>query len=412
MAPNEELLRAYARLAVRKGVNLQSGQVLVLNAPVEARDFVSYLVEEAYRSGARYVLVNYGDDRVTRLRYLLADDEALDYFPRWMGEGYAQMAREGAAFLSIYAPDPDLLADIPASRVARGDKARREAFRGYYAYTMSDRARWSLISVPTPAWARKVFPDLSEGEAVEVLWDAVLGISRVRPGDPLENWDLHRRNLERRVAYLNAKRYRKLHFRGEGTDLVVGLPEGHIWHGGGATDHAGIPFQPNIPTEEVYTMPHRLEVEGYVRNTKPLNVHGTLVDGFTLWFEGGRVVRFTAERGEETLRHLLDTDEGARHLGEVALVPVDSPVAQSGLLFYNTLYDENASCHLALGQAYPTTLQGGPDLSEDELRARGANRSLIHEDFMIGSPTLDVDGILPDGTREPLLRRGLWAFEV
>jgi len=412
VAFEEGMLQAYARLAVRKGVNLQSGQVLVLNAPLEAKEFVAHVVEEAYRVGAKYVFVNYGDDRVTRLRYLLASDDALDYFPQWFGEGYAQLAREGAAFLSIYAPDPDLLVDIAAQRVARGDKARREAFRSYYTYTMSDRARWSLVSVPTPAWAKKVFPELPEAEAVEALWDVVLRISRVMPGDPLENWDQHRRDLEQRVAYLNAKGYRELHFRGEGTDLHLGLPEGHIWHGGGATDQLGIPFQPNIPTEEVYTMPHRLEVEGYVRNTKPLNVHGALVDNFTLWFEKGRVVRFSVERGEETFRHLLDTDEGARYLGEVALVSVNSPIAQSGLLFYNTLYDENASCHLALGQAYPTTLKGGTELSDDELRARGANRSLIHEDFMIGSPTLDVDGILPDGTREALLRQGLWAFEV
>lgn len=408
----DERLKTYARLAVLAGVALQKDQDLVLRTPLEAQPLAEEIVRIAYAHGARYVHVEWNDEGVTRARYEHASDQALGYFPAWVAGGYETMAREGAAFLTIYAPNPDLLSDLSPARVALGTKTVSEAMKGYRAFMMSDRARWSLISYPTSSWAKKVFPDLSLEEAKARLWDVILRTARAATGDPLENWRAHRKNLERRVEALNAKRYRALHYRAPGTDLKVGLPEGHIWYGGGSIDTRGIPFLPNIPTEEVYTMPHRERVEGTVRATKPLVYNGSLIDDFTLTFENGRVVSAQAARGEDVLKQLLEMDEGARYLGEVALVPVDSPIYQENILFYNTLFDENAACHLALGEAYPTTIEGGVDLSKEELLARGANTSLVHEDFMIGSPELSIDGELPSGQSEAVFRQGRWAFEV
>ncbi|MDY0322807.1 MAG: aminopeptidase [Candidatus Carbobacillus sp.] len=409
---HDERLKEYAKLAVLAGVALQKDQDLVVRAPLEAQPLAEEIVRLAYAQGARYVHMEWSDEGITRARFEHASDQALQYFPKWIANGYEEMAQAGAAFLTIYAPNPDLLSDLPPTRVAMGTKTVSEVMKGYRAYLMSDRARWSLISYPTSSWAKKVFPELDIEEAKKRLWEVILRTARAATGDPLENWRKHRRNLERRVDILNAKRYRALYYRAPGTDLKVGLPEGHLWHGGGSIDARGIPFLPNIPTEEVYTMPHRERVEGTVRATKPLVYNGSLIDGFTLTFENGRVVSARAERGEDVLHQLLDMDEGARYLGEVALVPVDSPIYAEQILFYNTLFDENASCHLALGEAYPTTLEGGVDLSKEALRAKGANTSLVHEDFMIGSPELSIDGERPDGTLEPVFRQGKWAFEV
>ncbi|CAM3470356.1 aminopeptidase [Hydrogenibacillus schlegelii] len=405
-------LEAYARLAVKKGVALEAGQMLVLRAPLEAAPFVREIVRIAYEAGAAYVHVEWSDGETGKMRYKVASEAALRTFPKWLADGYEAMAREGAAFLTVYAPDPDLLVDVPPERVALANKTVGEATKPYRALLMSDHARWSLLSAPTAAWAKKVFPDLPPAEAVRTLWRHILAASRVTGGDPLENWEKHAGALGRRVRYLNEKRYRALHFRGPGTDLVVGLPEGHVWQGGGSRDRRGIFFLPNIPTEEVYTLPHRERVDGVVAATKPLNYNGVLIDGIRLEFRDGAVVSASAKTNEAALRHLLEMDEGARRLGEVALVPDDSPISRSGVLFYNTLYDENAACHLALGKAYPTTLEGGAALDEAALLRRGANVSLVHEDFMIGSGALDVDGVTEAGDREPLLVSGRWAFDV
>lgn len=405
----DELLENYAMVAVEVGVNLQKGQILVLRAPMEAKDLVRKIVRRAYEKGAKYVHVELGDEELSRIMFFHASDEALTYYPMWRAKGYEEMAAEGAAFLQIYSPNPDLLKDVDPKRYATAMKTASTALKAYRSYLMDDRAPWSLISVPTEGWTKKVFPDLPLEEGMKLFWEKIFSITRVDAEDPIAAWKEHNERLHRKVAELNEKQYRQLIYTAPGTNLTIDLPEGHVWNGGYSLTPDGRPFNPNIPTEEVFTMPHRDGVNGVVRSTKPLNYGGNLIENFTLTFEKGRVVDFTAEKGYETLKHLLDTDEGARHLGEVALVPHNSPISNSNILFYNTLYDENASCHIALGEAYPTCLANGKTMSKEELRAAGANDSLVHEDFMIGSAELNIDGITKDGKREPIFRNGNWA---
>jgi len=321
-------------------------------------------------------------------------------------------AEDGAAVLSIRSTDPDLLKDIDPTRVANANKAGAQAMKNFRKYTMNDKITWSIISIPTGAWAQKIFPNETQERAIEKLWDAIVNIVRVDKEDPIGAWDNHNKTLETAREILNKKNYQKLHFRSPETDLEIELPKGHIWKGGSAISEKGITFNPNMPTEEVFSLPHKYGVNGTVSSTKPLNYGGSLIDNFSLTFKDGKVVDYKAEQGADTLKHLLDTDEGARRLGEVALVPHESPVSQSGLIFYNTLFDENASCHIALGKAYPTNLEGGSDMSNEELDQHGVNDSLTHVDFMIGSEELDIDGVMQDGTTEPVFRNGTWALDV
>ena len=284
--------------------------------------------------------------------------------------------------------------------------------KNFRQYTMNDRITWSIIAIPTADWSKKIFPGQSEEDAIANHWEAIFKIVRVDQDDPIEAWNKHNAKLEKARGILNEKAYKKLIFKAPGTNLELELPEGHIWKGGSAISEKGIEFNPNIPTEEVFSMPHKYGVNGTVASTKPLNYGGSLIDNFSLTFKDGKVVDFKAEQGEKVLEHLLNTDEGSRRLGEVALVPHESPVSQSGLIFYNTLFDENASCHIALGKAYPTNIEGGSSMNEEELDKHGVNDSLSHVDFMIGSEKLDIDGIKPDGTTEAVFRNGTWAIEV
>ncbi|MGX1981973.1 aminopeptidase II [Thermolongibacillus altinsuensis] len=408
----EKNLEKYAELAVRVGVNIQKGQTLFIQAPLPSAPLVRKIAKKAYEEGAKHVYVEWSDEEITYIKFKHAPEEALHEYPMWLAQGREELAKGGAAFLSIYAPNPDLLKDIDPKRVAAANKAAGVALQNYRSRLMADHNCWSLIAVPTPAWAKKVFPDLNEDEAIEKLWDVIFRVTRVDQDDPIAAWHEHNQRLAKIVDYLNEKQYAKLIYNGPGTDLTVELPEGHIWAGGAAKSTNGVFFNPNIPTEEVFTMPHKDGTNGVVRNTKPLNYGGNVIDGFTLTFKDGKVVDFTAEVGYETLKHLLDTDEGARRLGEIALVPHRSPISESNLVFYNTLFDENAASHLALGKAYPTNLENGANMSADELAARGANDSLVHEDFMIGSGELNVDGVTKDGTREPIMRNGNWALPL
>ncbi|WP_027408476.1 aminopeptidase [Anoxybacteroides tepidamans] len=407
----EKKLDNYAMLAVRTGVNIQQGQTLVVNAPLEAAPLVRKIAQKAYEAGAKHVYVEWNDEELTYIKYKHAPEEAFSEYPMWRAQGMEQMAQEGAAFLSIYAPNPDLLKDVDPKRIATFMKTSSEALRNYRSALMADRNCWSLISTPTPAWAKKVFPDLPEQEAIDKLWDVIFDVTRVSTEDPVQAWNEHNEKLAHIVDYLNNKQYKQLIYEAPGTNLTIDLVENHVWHGGAAVSEDGVRFNPNIPTEEVFTMPHKDGVNGTVRNTKPLNYGGNLIDGFTLTFKDGKVVDFTAEQGYDTLKHLLETDEGARRLGEVALVPHRSPISESNLIFYNTLFDENAACHLALGKAYPTNIQDGAALAKEELDARGVNDSLVHEDFMIGSAELNIDGVTNDGKREPIFRNGNWAIE-
>lgn len=408
----KQLMEKYAQLVVKKGVNIQKGQALMINSPIEGAEFTRLVVKAAYEAGAKDVHINWNDDDLTLLKFQYAPDEVLENVPEWRVKMYESFAKDGAALLSISATNPDLLKDVDPAKVAKANKASAEALADFRKYTMNDEIPWSVISIPTAEWAKKIFPDKSEEEAIKSLWDAILKIVRVDQDDPIAAWDEHNERLRIARETLNEKAYTSLRFKAPGTDLEIGLPENHIWHGGSAVSTEGIVFNPNMPTEEVFCAPHKYRVNGTVSSTKPLNYGGSLIDNFTLIFKDGKVVDYKAETGEEALKHLLEIDEGASRLGEVALVPHESPVSQSGLIFYNTLFDENASCHIALGKAYPTNVENGPNMTEEELDQNGINDSLTHVDFMIGSEELDIDGVKADGTVEPVFRKGTWALDI
>ncbi|WP_172199972.1 aminopeptidase [Saccharibacillus qingshengii] len=406
----EKKLEQYAELVVKVGVNIQKGQVLHLQSPIEAAEFARLIVRKAYEAGAKYVEIDWEDEASTRLRYEYASEDTFDYYPTFKAEALEKLAEDGGAIMHIKVPDPELYRGIDSSRVARATKAAAAARRGYQQYVRSNRLSWCLIKAPTRAWANKVFGDLPEEQRVDAMWDTIFQMNRVGEGEAVENWHNHIETLKVMQDKLNHKRYKSLHYRAPGTDLKVELAPDHLWLGGGDTNEAGVYFVANMPTEEVYTMPNRTGVNGTVTSTLPLNLNGRLVEQLSLTFENGRVVDYEAKSGREHLESLLDTDEGAKYLGEVALVPHNSPISQLSRVFYNTGIDENASCHFALGSCYPVNMQGGTELSQNELLARGGNSSLTHVDFMVGSDKLDIDGERPDGTIEPVFRAGRWVI--
>jgi aminopeptidase len=405
---HEERLDRLADVAVRVGLRLAEGQELVMTAPLEALPLVRRITEHAYQAGASLVTTLFSDEEATLMRYRHAAPERFDKAPTWLFEGMAAAFREGAARLAILGENPSLLAGQDPDKVARANRARSIAYKPALELIANFAINWSIVSHATPAWARAVFPDAEPQVALAKLWDAIFAASRVDAADPLAAWHAHGNELTRRAGFLNGKQYAALHFRGPATDLRVGLADGHHWDGGADTAKNGIVCNANIPTEEIFTTPHRDRVEGSVRSTKPLSYMGTLIEEIAVRFEAGAIVDAKARKGEDVLRRVLDTDDGARRLGEVALVPNSSPISASGLLFYNTLFDENAASHIALGQAYAKGIHGGGAMSEADLAARGANRSLIHIDWMIGSGEVDVDGITVAGGSEPVMRRGEW----
>ncbi|WP_379138437.1 aminopeptidase [Paenibacillus sp. sgz500958] len=404
------MLDKYANLVVKVGVNVQPGQVLIVSAPLETVDLTRLIVAKAYEAGAKYVMVDWDDEAITRIRYEKAPEESFGYYPQWHADMMEKFAEEGGAILSIRVPDPELLRGIDSFKVSSSVKAAAVARKNYQNYTRSSRISWSLIKAPTEACANKVFADLPEVQRVEAMWEAVFQMNRVDSEDPVAAWRSHIGDLKQSQDRMNAKRYKSLHYRAPGTDLHVELPEGHLWRGGGGENANGVYFVANMPTEEIYTMPHRTGVNGTVTSTLPLNLNGRLVEGLSFSFKDGKVVAYDAESGREHLTTLLATDEGASYLGEVALVPHDSPISNLNRVFYNTGIDENASCHFALGSAYPVNIEGGTKLTSEELLARGANVSLTHVDFMVGSGELDIDGELADGTIEPVFRKGNWVL--
>ena len=397
-----------AAVAVHVGLGLAPGQEVLLTAPLDAVPLVRRITEHAYKAGASLVTTFLSDEAATLARFAHAPDAAFDYAPAWLFDAMATAYRGGAARLAIAGDNPALLAEQDPDRVARANRARSVAYQPALELITNFAINWSIVSYATPSWARAMFPGEPEDAAVARLWDAIFAASRVDAPDPVAAWATHNAALHARTAHLNGKRYDALHFRGPGTDLRVGLSDGHIWLGGAEPAKNGVVCNPNIPSEEVFTTPHRARVEGHVRSTKPLSYQGTLIQDIAVRFEAGRIVDATASSGADVLDKVLGTDEGARRLGEVALVPHSSPISRSGLLFLNTLYDENAASHIALGQAYRTCLEGGTTATEAELEGRGANSSLIHIDWMIGSGSIDVDGVLPGGTTEPVMRAGEW----
>lgn len=403
-------LEKYAELAVKVGVNVQKGQTLVINATLDAAEFVRLVVKKAYEIGAHNVVVNWNDDTVTRTKYDLAPDEAFHEYPMLRAKEMEELAEKGAAFMSIISTSPDLLKGVNPERIANFNKAAGKALSTYRKAIQSDKVSWTVIAAASPAWAAKVFPDVPSGQQVDTLWEAIFKAVRVDAEDPVEAWKKHDEALHEKVNYLNEKRYAKLHYKAPGTDLTIELPEKHIWVGAGSVNEQGFDFMANMPTEEVFTVPFKTGVNGTVASTKPLSYGGNIIDRFSITFENGKIVGVKAEEGEEILKRLVDTDEGSHYLGEVALVPYDSPISQSNVLFFNTLFDENASNHLAIGSAYAFCIEGGKKMSSEELKENGLNESITHVDFMIGSAEMDIDGITADGKIEPVFRNGNWAF--
>lgn len=406
----EKYLAEYGELVVKIGVNLQPDQLLVINSPVTCGPLARAIAAAAYRAGAHDVTLLYSDELFSRVRFQLGRPDIFAEFPQWRRELLLTQAKSGAAFVSISAGDPEIFKGIDPERLQVANMAAAGALEEYRERLMNNENSWCVVSAPTPAWAKKVFPEAAEDEAVDKLWQAILSAVRVQgDGGAAERWQKHTDFLARAARWLNENAFTELRYRnGLGTDLTVGLPEGHIWAGGAEENisHPGRWFVANLPTEEVYTAPDRRRVNGKVFGAKPLVYEGNLIEGFSLTFKDGKVTDFQAAKGENILRELLATDEGAARLGEVALVPFDSPIANSGVLFYNTLFDENAACHLALGRAYPTCLAGGPELSPEERLDKGLNNSLLHEDFMIGTADLAVDGVRADGRVVPVFRQG------
>lgn len=406
----QEKLEQYAELTVYVGLNVQKGQVVVINTTTDTLEFTRLVVKKAYEAGAKRVQVNYEDPVLTRTHFELAPEDAFEEFPEWSVVQRDEVINTGGSFLWIDAEDPDLLTGIPAKRLANWQKTAGKALARYRQAVGSDKVAWSIVAIPSPKWAQKVFPDLSAEQQMESLWQAIFKTVRIGEGNAVEAWNNHIALLERRATQLNDKRYVKLQYSSPGTELTIELPNKHIWMTGASKTPQGNAFIANMPTEEVYTVPLKYGVDGTVRNTKPLVYQGNVIDGFTLTFAKGKIVDAIAETGQELLNELITADEGATFLGEVALVPHHSPISDSNILFYNTLFDENASNHLAIGDSYPTCYEGARDLEHNQLTALGLNTSLVHEDFMIGSEHMDIDGITADGSKEPIFRKGNWAF--
>lgn len=406
---NKKILK-YAKLVTKVGVNIQKGQFVFISASTEVIDLARSLARSAYELGAKQVFVDFTDDEITRMRYELADVDTFDFFPSWKIAEREQLVEHGAAFISIVSQSPDLLNGIDTQKIAIAQKATGQALSKFRQAVQSDKIAWTVIGAPSKAWAAKVFPNLKEEEQVPALWDAIFKAARVSYDDPIAEWEHHNHTLKEKVHFLNSKKFAKLHYKSATTDLTVELPEGHIWCGGSSKNVNGITFNANMPTEEVFTAPARNGVNGYVSSTKPLSYGGNIIDNFILIFENGKIVKATVEQGEDVLKNLISTDEGSHYLGEVALVPHNSPISNSNILYYSTLFDENASNHFAIGSAYAFCLEGGKEMSQDELLEHGLNTSLTHVDFMVGSADMNIDGILADGTTIPIFRNGNWAF--
>ena len=397
-----------AEVAVRAGLGLAPGQEVVLTATLDAVPLTRLITKHAYQAGASLVTVLFTDEDATPLRFRYGSDASFDAAPAWLYDGMAAAYRSGAARMAITGGDPSLLAQEDPEKVSRVNRATSRAYKPARELITRHEINWTIVSAATPAWARSVFPDLPPEEALARLWEAIFRITRVDGPDPVAAWKEHDANLQARAASLNERRFAALHFRGPGTDLRVGLGDDHLWLGGGKTARNGLYCMCNMPTEEVFTAPHKDRVEGWVAATKPLSHQGSMIEHIRVRFEAGRIVEAHASRGEVVLQRMIETDDGARRLGEVSLVPQSSPIASSGLLFNNTLFDENASCHIALGQAYSATFKNGDTDSEEQLKARGLNTSMIHVDWMIGSSQVDVDGIGAGGDSTPVMRGGEW----
>lgn len=408
---NKSFLIKYASLAVNIGVNIQKDNILVISSPIETAEFARLITEEAYKSGAKDVIVHYGDQKLTKIKLENSSLETISNIPEWQAESYNYYARQEACFISISASDPDGLKGVPVEKIGASQKARTSALKEYFDNSMSNKCRWCVLSVPTLSWAKKVFPKVSDDEAMESLWDVIFKTVRVDTENPVNAWKKHNAYLEEKIKFMNNNNFKSVHLKSaNGTDLNIELPEGHIWAGGSEGNVNGIPFNANIPTEEVFTLPKKTGVNGIVYSSKPLSYGGNLIDNFSITFKDGKAIDFTAETGYDVLKQMLESDEGAKYLGEVAFVPYNSPISNSKLIFFNTLFDENAACHLAFGRAYESCVKDADKYSEEELEKIGVNNSVIHVDFMIGTSDLEITGINKNGETIQIFSNGNWAF--
>jgi aminopeptidase len=410
MAVTMAKLEKYAELIVRVGANVQKDQEVYLTGAIEMAELVRLVASKSYDAGASHVHVDWIDEEMSRLTYAKASDDYFTKFPAWETAKRNAFVENRAVFIMLRAPNPDLLKGIDPQRIGNYQKASGIGLREFRQATQADKVSWTISAAATKDWAAKVFPNLNAEEAVDQLWDAIFKSVRLDAADPVQAWEEHNANLHRKADILNKKHFRKLHYRAPGTDLTVELPEKHLWVGAGSINEKGIPFMANMPTEEVFTAPHKTGVNGYISSTKPLSYGGNIIDGFKLTFENGRIVKAEAEQGLAILEQLIASDEGSHYLGEMALVPHESPISASNLLFYNTLFDENASNHFAIGSAYAFNLVGGKEMTSEQLEQNGLNASIAHVDFMVGSAEMDIDGIADDGSVTPVFRNGNWAI--
>ncbi len=414
----QESLKKYADLVINVGLNLQKGQRFLINNPstrgvqLHAAPLVRELVSSAYRAGAEHVEIIWGDEASLLSKYKNGLESSFDEFPTWQAQAVLDLIEKGGAHLSVRSNNPYLLSEEDPDLVARMQKKYVQTFSPVSQKISENTINWCVIAAAGKDWAKAVFPKLSPVEAEDKLWEAIFSITRVDQPDPVAAWKDHIVNLKKRSAYLNGKQYTVLKYKAPGTDLTVGMPRGHRWLSAREKTQSGIDFTANLPTEEAFSMPHKDQIDGVVSASMPLSYAGTTLEDFTLAYENGRVTRVTAKKGEHVLKKLVETDQGAASLGEVALVPHSSPISQRGHLFLDPLIDENAASHLAIGRAYPVTLEGGEEMSEEEFQRNGGNTSLVHVDFMIGSGEMDIDGIKEDGSVEPIMRQGEWSFDT
>ena len=410
---DQTLLKKYAEFIIKVGVNVQPNQTLIIRCPIEGAFFGRACMEAAFKAGARDVVMRYEDEKAARIRMELGSEEALcDVKPYELRSNldYAE-SEGGVCMLAIDGEDPEIFKGLDAGKLNRVNMARRTALAPWRAYTMGDRVQWCIVAMPTPAWAASIYPDLSAEDAVEALWKTIFDVCRVTGGDPVTEWKAHVKNMNYHRDFLNNLNLESVHMTSaNGTDLVVGLADDHVWEGPSAEAENGAEFIANIPTEEVFTAPHKDRVNGVVKGTKPYVYNGQLIEGFSVTFKDGKVIDHSAAKNDDLLGELLASDEGACHIGEVALVPTSSPINQSGLLFYNTLFDENAACHIAFGAGYPGTVKGGTAMSKEELGAHGVNSSAIHEDVMVGSADMTITGLTKGGETVLLFKDGEWAI--
>lgn len=408
---DNNFLEKYAELVVKSGINIQKDQTLIVSSPIECAYFTRKIAKIAYKAGAKDVVINWNDELFSKIRYLNAPEKVFEELPEWQKVFYTNYSREGAAFLSISASDPELMKDVDPDRILRSRRTSNRELSEYRERLMSNKNVWAVISVPTKAWAKKVFPTLSQDEAVDKLWEYIFKAVRADMEDPVLAWDEHKNNLKKRMDFLNNNNFKYLKYKNSlGTDLEIELPENHLWLGGSDFTPEKHEFIANIPTEEVFTLPKKDGVNGTVVSSIPLNSSGNLIENFSITFKDGKIVDFKAEKGYDTLKSIIETDEGAHYLGEVALVPYDSPISNLKTIFFNTLFDENASCHLAIGNAYPVCIKNGEEMSKEELEKAGVNASLTHVDFMVGTKDLEIIGVTPDGREIPVFKNGNFAF--